>query len=276
MSRRSKLPQMRFHKTNRQAYVRLDGKMVYLGTAKVGDVPAKVRDRYDEVVQRWLAGKSSDSFSLTIDELAIRYIEHACRHYRKNDDETSEVSSIRSALRMLIKVAGKSRVDKFGPLKLQEVRSRMIEAGWRRKSINQQVNRIRRAFRWGVSQELVKPEILASLESVSGLRAGRSAAIESTPVTTVSDAAVEAVRPYVSRQVWAMIQLQRLTGARPGEVLLMRGQDLNTSSRHWEYRPESHKTEHHGRDRVIVLGPKAQTIIREFLRPELSEYLFSP
>ena len=48
----------------------------------------------------------------------------------------------------------------------------MIEAGWRRKSINQQVNRIRRAFRWGVSQELVKPEILASLESVSGLRAG--------------------------------------------------------------------------------------------------------
>ena len=41
MSRRSKLPQMRFHKTNRQAYVHIDGKMVYLGTAKLGDVPAK-------------------------------------------------------------------------------------------------------------------------------------------------------------------------------------------------------------------------------------------
>jgi hypothetical protein len=61
MSRRSKLPQMRFHKTNRQAYVRLDGKMVYLGAAKLGDVPAKVRDRYDEVVQRWRVSQSTAS-----------------------------------------------------------------------------------------------------------------------------------------------------------------------------------------------------------------------
>jgi len=152
----------------------------------------------------------------------------------------------------------------------------MIAAGWRRKSINQQINRIRRAFRWGVSQELVQPDVLASLESVSGLRAGRSAVVESIPVTPVSDDAVEAIQTYVSRQVWAMIQLQRLTGMRPGEVVLMRGQDLNTSGRQWEYRPESHKTEHHGRDRVIVLGPKAQKIVREFLRPDLSDYLFSP
>lgn len=175
MSRRSKLPQMRFHKTNRQAYVRLDGKMVNLGTARVGDVPAKIRDRYDEVIQRWLACKSVDSFSLTINELAIRYIEHACQQYRKNGHETSEVSSIRSALRVLVKVAGQRRVESFGPLKLQEVRSRMIEAEWRRKNINQQINRIRRAFRWGVSQELVQTEIPASLESVSGLRTGHQA-----------------------------------------------------------------------------------------------------
>ena len=52
---------MRFHKTNRQAYVRLDGKMVYLGAAKLGDVPAKIRDRYDEVVQRWRVSQSTAS-----------------------------------------------------------------------------------------------------------------------------------------------------------------------------------------------------------------------
>ena len=51
----------------------------------------------------------------------------------------------------------------------------MIEAEWRRKNINQQINRIRRAFRWGVSQELVQTEIPASLESVSGLRTGHQA-----------------------------------------------------------------------------------------------------
>lgn len=276
MSRRSHLPQIRFHKTTGQAYVRLDGKMVYLGKATAGNVPAKVKDRYDEVVRHWLTKKPVDSMGLTVDELAILYLEHACQHYRKNGIQTSEVTSIRSALRMLVTVAGESRVDQFGPLKLQNVRDQMINAGWRRKSINQQVNRIRRAFRWGMSQELIQPNTLAALESVAGLRTGRSSAIESIPVTPVSDDTVEAIRPYVSRQVWSMIQLQRLTGMRPGEVVLMRGMDLNTSGRLWEFRPESHKTEHHGRDRVIVLGPKAQHIVREFLRPDLSEYLFSP
>ena len=37
-------------------------------------------------------------------------------------------------------------------------------------------------------------------------------------IRPVVDADVEAVRPFVSRQVWAMIELQRLTGMRSGEV----------------------------------------------------------
>ena len=78
MSRRSHLPQIRFHKTTSQAYVCLDGKMVYLGKATDGNVSAKVKDRYDEVVRQWLTKKPVDSLGLTVDELAIRYLEHAC------------------------------------------------------------------------------------------------------------------------------------------------------------------------------------------------------
>ena len=69
---------------------------------------------------------------------------------------------------------------------------------------------------------------------------------------------VEAVRPYVSRQVWAMIELQCLTGARPGEVLIMRTADLNTSGEIWEYTPDRHKTEHHEHTRTIFIGPQAK------------------
>jgi hypothetical protein len=94
MSRKPKLPQIRFHKTTRQAYVRIDGKMVYLGNATPRDVPASVTRRYDETIARWLAGKAIDPFGITVDELAIRYFEHARQHYRKNGDETSEVTSI--------------------------------------------------------------------------------------------------------------------------------------------------------------------------------------
>ena len=47
------------------------------------------------------------------------------------------------------------------------------------------------------------------------------------------------IRPYVSRQVWAIVQLQCLTGMRPGEVLTIRSCDLDTTGKLWLYRPAS-------------------------------------
>jgi integrase len=73
-----------------------------------------------------------------------------------------------------------------------------------------------------------------------------------------------------------MIQLQLATGMRPGEVIRMRGCDLNMAGKVWEYTPETHKTQHHGKRRVIYIGPRGQQIIREFLKADLSAYLFSP
>ena len=55
-----------------------------------------------------------------------------------------------------------------------------------------------------------------------------------------------------------MVRFQRLTGARPGEVCQLRPVDVDRSGDVWEYRPESHKTEHHGRERIIYIGPQAQ------------------
>jgi integrase len=63
---------------------------------------------------------------------------------------------------------------------------------------------------------------------------------------------------------------------RPGEVRIMRGCDLNMAGEVWEYRPQTHKTEHHGRDRMVFIGPKGQGIIREYLMTDLQAYLFSP
>jgi integrase len=276
MARNSKLPQIRFHKTTRQAYVRLDGTMVYRGPATPNNVSLAVKRRYDETIARWLAGRSADPYGIIVGELAVRYFEHARQHYRKNGKETSEVTSIRSALRLLVKADGTTRVQEYGPLKFQALRTRMIDAGWRRKSINKQIGRIRRMFKWGVSQELVPTDTLVALNSVAGLRAGRSKAIESAPVLPVSEAAIEAVRPHVSRPIWAMIQLQLVTGMRPGEVTIMRGCDITMSGSVWEYTPASHKTEHHGRQRIVMLGPKAQLILREFFRSDITAYLFSP
>jgi integrase len=73
-----------------------------------------------------------------------------------------------------------------------------------------------------------------------------------------------------------MIELQRLTGIRPGEVVIMRTIDINTSGSIWESRPDSHKTEHDRKDRVIFIGPRAQEVLMPRLRTDPVAYLFSP
>jgi integrase len=87
---------------------------------------------------------------------------------------------------------------------------------------------------------------------------------------------VDAVEPFVSPQVWTMIQLQRLTGMRPGEVIAMRTGDIDRSGTVWIYTPREHKTEHHDRDRVIGIGPRGQECLRDWVRADPDTYLFSP
>jgi integrase len=73
-----------------------------------------------------------------------------------------------------------------------------------------------------------------------------------------------------------MARLQRLTGCRPGEVCNLRPCDIDRSDDIWLYRPESHKTEHLGRDRVIPIGPKGQEILLRYLARDPSMYCFRP
>jgi integrase len=63
---------------------------------------------------------------------------------------------------------------------------------------------------------------------------------------------------------------------RPGEVTIMRSIDVDVAGEVWVYMPESHKTQHHDRPRAIYLGPKAQAVLRPWLRRELTSYLFAP
>lgn len=63
---------------------------------------------------------------------------------------------------------------------------------------------------------------------------------------------------------------------RPSEVCMMRTCDLDMSGHAWVYRPDSHKTEHLGRERTVFVGPKAQEVLRRRLKPNLAACLFNP
>lgn len=171
---------------------------------------------------------------------------------------------------------GHTPAVEFGPLALKAIRSSLIERGNCRGYVNDNVVRIRQMFKWAASEELIPTSVFQALATVNGLRKGRSAARESEPVEPVDDQTVESTLGELPAVVADMVRFQRLTGCRPGEVRILRPCDVKADGELWEYRPESHKTEHHGRDRVLFIGPKAQDVLRPYLLREKTEYCFSP
>ncbi|MHC4672375.1 MAG: tyrosine-type recombinase/integrase [Planctomycetota bacterium] len=284
MSKTSKnnIPSYRLHKPSGLAVVRLNGRDFYLG--KHGT--PKSRKEYERLIAEWLANNRQlpaeakqlvrGNITLTINELVVAYWQFAESYYRKNGKTTGELTNIRDAIKPLVKLHGHTSVVDFGPMALKTVRQAMIDSDLCRSVVNARINRIRRIFKWGVENQLVASTVLHALQAIAPLKRGRCEARESTPVKPVPLAYVEAVSPFVSRQVQAMIRLQLLTGMRPGEVTIMRCLDLDTSDKIWEYKPISHKTEHHGRQRIIYVGPRAQQIVESFLKPNADSFLFSP
>ena len=267
-------PSYRLHKPTGQAVVTLSGVDVYLG--KYGSIES--REAYDRAVAEWLASgrQPPRSDALTVNELIVRYLTWAMGYYRKNGKETSEVSNTRNAIRTLRKLYGSTLAADFTPLSLKAVREAYIEADLCRSEVNRRTAIVVRAFKWGVSECIVPPSVYHGLQSVTGLRRGRSAARETEPVKPVPEWVVEATLPFLAKPVAAMVRLMLLSGMRPGEACVIRACDLNMAGAVWEYRPSSHKTEHHERERAIFLGPRAQEIAKQWLKPDLEAYLFSP
>jgi integrase len=272
-------PSYRLHKPTNRAVVTLGGRDFYLG--RYGSPES--RAEYDRLIVEWIsngrclpapiAGAGPD---LTVNEVCVAYLRFADGYYVKNGKATSEPRAIRESIRPLRRLYGDTLARDFGPLQLKAVRQSMIDADNCRNVVNKRAGRVVRIFKWAASEGMIPPSVHHGLQAVPGLRRGRCEVRESEPVKPVPDAFIGAIQPHVSRQIWAMVQLQRLSGMRPGEVIIMRTIDVDTSGRIWSYTPESHKTEHHGRERRIHLGPAAQEILRPWLRPELTAYLFSP
>ncbi len=170
----------------------------------------------------------------------------------------------------------------FGPRSLKAVREKMLDAtGSRgkplsRKYINKMIERIRRAFSWGVENELIEAHVCAALREVKGLKKGRTTAPEPPRVIGVPDAIVAQTLPFCSTVVADMIKIQQLTGMRPGEVVCLTPAMVDRSGEVWIADLVDHKTAYRGSDRRIFIGPKAQLILLKYLLRASDAALFSP
>ena len=282
--RRTRIPKRRLHKPSGLAFVQIRGKRYYLGPYG----SPKSQEEYHKVLAKLTGSPEAEAdalvadirarHALTLNELLLSYWRHAQEYYATGD----EAANMWPIVELLMDSYGTIEAAKFGPLALKSLRQKMIETPNSRGMlntrtyINQQVNRIRRIFKWAVEEELVSATVLHALQAVSPLKYGRCPARESAPVTAVPEEFVYELLPFLAPPVRAMVELQLLTGMRAQSATAMRATEIDMTGDVWIYTPTKHKTSYRGHKLQIPLGPRAQEIIRPFLSTVADAYLFRP
>lgn len=268
---RNLTPVYKLHKSTGLARAWVNGRWVSLGKYGSPESKEAFARLVAEVVAVGAGAAVPSGPCVTIDQLLVAYWEHVRNHYRKPDGSPSkEQDEIKRSLGPVHKLYGSTLAANFGPRALAAVRQQMIAADWCRTLVNRRMGRVVRAFRWGVSQEHVPATVYTALRTLPGLQRGRSGARESDPVKPVPAAHVAATLERLNRHVRAMVELQQLTGARPGEICGLTLAQVDRTALPWVYKPAQHKNtwrEKH-KPRVIPLGPKARALLTAFLAVE--------
>lgn len=282
---KSPVPAYLRHKTSGQAYVRLTPpggrrRVVYLG--RHGSAESRVA--YTRLLAELatapapLAARPTTPRSgLSVSEVVLAFMRHALDYYRlPGGGHSSQVAEFRLVARALRTAHGDAPAAGFGPLALKEVRQRLVDAGLARVGVNARVGKIKHLFRWAASEELVPGSVYHALQTVAGLRAGRTAAPERQPVRPADPAAVAATLPHLPAAVADMVRVQSLSGMRPGEACRLRPGEVDRSGAVWVYRPATHKTRWRGKERAVYLGPQAQAVLGPYLAGDPDRPAFSP
>jgi integrase len=212
-----------------------------------------------------------------IAEAWARYQTFAARYYRDAAGEpTKEPGILALAMREVLGRFGDRPADSMTPAMLRAVQDAWIAAGLASTTVVGWTHRVRRVWRWLVSEGLARPETAEALRTIPPVRAGRSGARPPKAVKPVPVQLVERTLAALPPSLAAMVRLQLLTGMRPGEVCSMRPADIDASGKLWRYQPPRHKTAYRGHDREILLGPQAQAVLEPFLDREPGFPLFRP
>jgi integrase len=284
------VPPYRHHKSRDLAYTLVAGRRVYLG--RYGSPESK--SKHARIVREAATGAPVvgdaprvDPSAVTVAQVLAAFWSHAKATYggepaREGRRPTGELGNYYDPVRIVQKLFGDTLAVDFGPRALMLVQAEMAARGWCRNVINRNTNRVRHIFKWAVSQELLPGEVHHRLATVGGLRRGHKGVRDTAPVPPVDDEHVNATLRFCSPRIAAMVQVQRLTGMRSSNLCDLRTSDIDVTGESdgvemWVYRPRAHKTKYLGHDLAIDIGPKAQEILRPYLKPDRPEaYVFSP
>ncbi len=108
------------------------------------------------------------------------------------------------------------------------------ENGWSLTYIKDHLIRVRIIYKWAVAEEIVSVDAYQRLKTIEIRNGRRTEALGPVP-----DELVERTLPLLRPRIADMVKLQRLTGMRPGELVIMRPQDIDRSTHDgvWVYTP---------------------------------------
>ena len=290
--RSGEMPRVAVVKPHDHVRVRIGGRAYWLGKAASGRVTKEQQREASRLWQQYLDGGISNSQpplepsadsqdlhnkKLTVGQMMQQYLAYAEIYYKKPDGRTTScVAEILTASRSLALWSDTLASD-FGPKVLKAVRVAEINRGRPRVTVNRIAKTIRSAFKWAASEELVSASVWHALQTVAAIQKGRTKAPELPPVTEVAEWVVKETIPFLSPVVAAMVMLQRWTGARPGEIVIIRPCDIDQQDKVWIYHPSRFKTDWQANaERVIAIGPEGQQILQSFLNRPSESYCFSP
>ncbi|MEL6497598.1 MAG: tyrosine-type recombinase/integrase [Planctomycetota bacterium] len=280
LSKTNRLPKFALHKASGQARVCLGGRDIYLGPYDL----LATREKYDRLIAEYLAaGRNVDLMPsvsrrdrFCVIDLIAAFKDHAEAYYVKDGEPTKTIANLRIACRRLRELYGSLPVEEFGPAQLRAVRETWINDGNNERTVNYKTTWIKHVFRWGVEQELVSGETWHRLEAVRSLKKGRSRAKPSNvrgPVPREHvDRTLECLPPIVAD----MVRVQLLTCCRSGELCSLTWDQIDTSEEIWFYTPRRHKTQHHGRPKLIAIGGRAQAVLESYRDRAPDAPIFSP
>ncbi len=295
---RQEAPPLLPHKASGQFYVRLDGKPKYLGRDREQAEQERRRLLAERLLRGPDAGPVRDPRTRTVAEVCA-----ACLKYAEGNYSPKQMSRVRQSLLAVSEAYGTRPVAEFDQVALAAVRQHLLARPHERKphlklarnTVNRMVGAVQTLWAWAATVGLVPADKALALRLVRGVREGKGGR-ETPDVLAVPDEVVDATLPRLNPTVRAMVQLQRLTGMRPGEVCGMLRGELSTSPDEpvrsvrgltvrsldvggvpvWVYAPGEHKTRHRGKTRVVAIGPLAQEVLRPFLDRPDDAHLFSP
>lgn len=292
------VPSYQLHRRSGQARTYIDGHDYYLGPYGSNES----RLAYGQLIARVASGlppidpmaktKSADPAEdpgPSVSEICFAFWTHCQKHYVKNGKQTSEVHCYKSCLGILRELYGLIPAKDFGPLALKAVRQAMVSGDpnakdaegkpkprkpWARANVNVMIGRIRRVFKFAIENEMIDASVLTALQCVAPLLAGRTEAHENAPRHAVEQGKIDAVRPLVRPLVRDLIDIQLLTGARSGELLMLTTGMIDRTGAVWKAELVDHKTAHHGQRRTLFFGPQCQLILTKYLSADPDQPLF--